>query len=108
MDGIVFFRTTDHDAVVDFYRDLGMEVAVEQPDCTILRRGDMWLRFCDRESAETDGIVTFVYETRAEVDAAHDRLQTARGPPRYNETYDIYQFFADDPEGRTVEFQTPP
>lgn len=26
--------------------------------------------------------------------------------PALDETYDSYQFFADDPDGRAVEFQT--
>jgi len=37
----------------------------------------------------------------------YDRLDDrAHGSPEVNEQYDIYQFFADDPEGRTLEFQT--
>jgi hypothetical protein len=30
---------------------------------------------------------------------------TADGPPRVNDRYQIYQFFAKDPEGRQLEFQ---
>lgn len=108
MAGIVFFRTENHDAVVDFYVDtVGMEVHLEQPDCTILRHGNLLVGFCDREETDDCGIVTLVYDDREAVDRAHDRVgDAAREEPHENETYDIYQFFADDPDGRTAEFQT--
>ena len=107
MDGIVFFGTQAHDDVVAFYRDLGAEIWLEQPDCTILEAGDFRFGFCKRESADTEGIVTFVFDDREGVDEMYDRLgDRAEEPPEFNETYDIYQCFASDPEGRTVEFQT--
>ena len=107
MDGIVFFGTECRDVVVSFYRDLGATVWREQPDCTILRAGGFRFGFCERDSADTDGIVTFVFEDRAGVDDAYDRFAGEDDePPRFNETYGIYQCFLADPEGRTVEFQT--
>ena len=107
MDGLVFFGTEAHDEVVEFYRGLGAEVWLEQPDCTILRAGDFRFGFCAREDADTEGIVTFVFEDRAGVDNAYEGMKdSADGEPRYNERYEIYQFFAEDPEGRTVEFQS--
>jgi hypothetical protein len=108
MDGIVFFRTERLAEVVAFYRDrVGTHVWLEQPDCTVLRAGDFRLGFCEREAADTDGIVTFVVETREAVEDLHaDLAEVADGAPRYNERYEIYQFFATDPEGRTVEVQT--
>lgn len=106
--GIVFFRSTAHDETVEFYTNrIGADVWLNQPDCTILSFDGFRFGFCDRESADTEGIITFLYEDRAGVDAVHDRLaDVATGSPRFNATYDIYQFFAEDPEGRTVEFQT--
>lgn len=42
--------------------------------------------FCEREAADTDGIVTFVHSDRVAVDDAYDRLQAyARGPPVEND-----------------------
>ncbi|MFC5133175.1 MULTISPECIES: VOC family protein [Haloferacaceae] len=107
MSGIVFYATEDHDAVVGFYRErLGMDVWLDQPDCTILRHGNLLVGFCDRDRTDDCGIVTFVYSDRAGVDAAHDRLgEAADEEPHENERYDIYQFFATDPDGRTVECQ---
>ncbi|QLD84962.1 VOC family protein [Natronomonas halophila] len=107
MDGIVFFRTERLEEVVEFYTEaVGAEVWLEQSDCTILAAGDFRFGFCDREEAETDGILTFVVDSRERVDLLYDQLHTvADDEPRYNETYEIYQFFAADPEGRTVEVQ---
>jgi catechol 2,3-dioxygenase-like lactoylglutathione lyase family enzyme len=107
-DGITFFRTGAREQVVAFYRDrLGCTVWREQPDCTILHRDGYALGFCAREPVETDGCLTFLHDDRASVDADHERLaDVADGEPRVNDTYAIYQFFAHDPEGRTVEVQT--
>ncbi|MEF8808809.1 VOC family protein [Natronomonas sp.] len=108
MDGIVFFRTERLAEAVEFYTEtVGADVWLEQPDCTILVAGDFRFGFCEREGAETDGTLTFVVDSRERVDLLHDRLHTvADESPRYNERYEIYQFFAEDPEGRTVEVQT--
>jgi hypothetical protein len=108
MDAIVFFRTERLADVVAFYRDrVGTEVWLEQPDCTILRVGDSRVGFCRGEAAETEGVITFVVDTRAAVEERHaDLADVADGEPRFNERYEIYQFFATDPEGRTVEVQT--
>ncbi|QIB76400.1 VOC family protein [Halogeometricum borinquense] len=106
--GILFFRTTNRETTTAFYTDtVGAEMWLEQPGCTILRHGNMLFGFCDGEETETDGIVTFVYDTADEVDEMYERVgDTAREAPHENEQYDIYQFFATDPDGRTVEFQT--
>ena len=107
MDGIVFFRTECLDAVVEFYvKRVGAEVWLEQPDCTILETGGFRFGFCERERLETDGILTFVVDSRAAVDTMYEALASvADEEPRYNERYEIYQFFASDPDGRTVEVQ---
>ena len=108
MSGIVFFGTESPAEIVEFYTEtIGMSVWLEQPDCTILRYDNMLIGFCERSDADTDGIVTFVYETKAAVDAVYDDLgERATDDPHENERYRIYQFFAEDPEGRTIEFQT--
>lgn len=113
-DGIVFFRTENRERVVDWYREtVGCAVWLEQPGCTILERGDFRFGFCDAgggdadAATETEGILTFVSPDRDGVDRMHDRVGDAvREEPHVNEQYDIYQFFAADPDGRTVEFQT--
>lgn len=118
MSGIVFYGTENRGGVVDFYREeLGAETGLEQPDCTVLRYDNFLFGFCDRDETETCGTLTFVYPDRDAVDEVHERLveasdrrEDASAPsaveaPRENERYDIYQFFAADPDGRTVECQ---
>jgi hypothetical protein len=106
--GIVFFRSEAHDEVVEFYTGrLDADVRLSQPDCTILDYEGFRFAFCDREDAEVCGTLTFVVPSREAVDEAFERLEDrAVDRPRHNETYAIYQFFAEDPEGRTVEIQS--
>jgi len=108
VSAITFFATTDLDRIVDFYVEtVGASVWLEQPDCTILKYDNQLLGFCERESPDTEGIVTFVYPDREGVDAMYETLaDRAREQPHENEQYDIYQFFAEDPDGRAIEFQT--
>lgn len=108
MDGIVFFRTEQESRVVEFYRErLGATVWLDQDGCTILRRGEFKFGFCERDTTEDCGILTFYVEDRGAVDTVYDDLaDCARDPPETNEQYDVYQFFAEDPDGRTVEVQT--
>lgn len=105
--GIVFFGTERRATVVAFYTDVvGASVWLKQPDCTILSFAGFRFGFCDRDRTDDCGTVTFVFADRAGVDAAHDRLSAvARERPHENERYGIYQFFAEDPDGRTVECQ---
>ncbi|EFW93222.1 glyoxalase/bleomycin resistance protein/dioxygenase [Haladaptatus paucihalophilus DX253] len=107
MSGIVFFASESRAETVPFYTDrLGAEVWLEQTDCTVLQYDNMRFGFCERESADTDGILTFVTADRDGVDVLYDELaDRARDPPEENPKYDIYHFFADDPEGRAVEVQ---
>jgi nitroreductase len=65
------------------------------------------LGFCERESIDREGIFTFFFPSRAEVDAHYEKLRTeALAPPKAHPKYHIYQFFARDPEGRMLEFQS--
>lgn len=107
MSGIVFFATEQHDEVVEFYTDLvGADLRLEQPDCTILGFGSFQFAFCARDRTDDCGILTFVYDSIESVDRVYERLEgVAIEEPHHNEKYDIYQFFAEDPDGRTAEFQ---
>lgn len=107
MSGITFFGSRRHDEVVEFYRErLGAEPWLVQPDCTVLQYDNMLFGFCDRERVDAGGIITFVLPDRQAVDAVHEDLSDAASDaPHENKRYGIYQFFAEDPEGRTVEVQ---
>jgi hypothetical protein len=108
MSGIVFMSTRTRDGVVEFYTSrMGMEVWLEQEDCTVLRHGNLVVGFCQRGKADTGGIITFVCESEKEVDAMHEGLRDlAQEAPRENTKYRIYHFFLRDPEGRLLEVQS--
>jgi nitroreductase len=107
MSGIVFLGTKDLDAVREFYAGrAGMDVWLEQAECAIYSHGNMLLGFCTRESVDRSGVLTFFYPGRADVDAMYEKLgDIALDPPKVNDRYRIYNFYARDPEERTVEFQ---
>ena len=109
MSGILFLRTEMREELVEFYtEDVGADVWLEQDaGCTVLQYDNFLFGFCDGDDPDTDGMLTFVTEDREGVDDYYDRFEDrAQSPPADNDDFDVYQFFADDPEGRTMEFQT--
>ncbi len=107
MAGIIFFKTKSLELIREFYiKRIGMELWLEQADCIILKHGNLLLGFCQREDADTQGIITFVYDNTDQVYNMYKKFRTeALAEPVVNEKYNIYHFFAKDPEGRLVEFQ---
>ncbi|MFX0145991.1 MAG: nitroreductase family protein [Candidatus Hodarchaeota archaeon] len=107
MSGLIFLPTSDLRAAITFYQSkLGMDLWLDQGDCAVLQHGNLLLGFCERSGESFEGIITLFYETREEVDATYLTLEDlAVGPPKENEAYRIYHFFARDPEGRQLEFQ---
>jgi nitroreductase len=107
MAGIVFWKTGNLGEIVAFYtREVGMQVWLEQPDCTLLRHGNLVVGFVGSDAPETEGILTIYVPQKSDVDRLYGKFESrALGPPKENEKYDIYNFFARDPEGRLVEFQ---
>ena len=107
MSGIIFFRTRILDEVVEFYINrLKMKVWLEQTGCTILKYGGFLLGFCQREIEETEGNITLFFQTREDVDRMYSELRDiSTTQPKENDVYGIYNFFACDPEGRSLEFQ---
>lgn len=107
MAGIVFCRTTDLKPLRDFYTTkLGCELWLHQGDIIILRHGNFLVGFHDQDQADTDSLITFFYDTPEKVDVAYQSLESvAQAPPKHNPTYQIYHFFAVDPDGRRVECQ---
>ncbi|WP_323676803.1 VOC family protein [Halorubellus sp. PRR65] len=108
MSGIVFFSCEDYESTAEFYvEEVGAEVWLEQSACTICRYDNLLFGFCASDETETDGVLTFVTEDRAGVDEFYEQFAgRARGEPEVNDEFGIYQFFATDPDGRTMEFQT--
>ena len=107
MSGLIFLPTSNLRSAITFYESqLGMNLWLDQGNCAVMQHGNLLLGFCERSAGPFEGIITMFYETREEVDATHQALQDlAEGPPKENEAYNIYHFFARDPEGRQLEFQ---
>ena len=83
-----------------------MTVWLKQADCIILRFENMLVGFCQRDSGELEGLITFDFQTKDQVNNLYEKFkEIAVEPPSVNEKYQIYNFFAKDPEGRSIEFQ---
>lgn len=107
MSGIIFLKTAVIEEMRRFYiEEVGMTLWLDQGGCIILRHGNFLLGFCSAEVAETEGCITFYYDSKEEVDAMCRKFASiSTSQPIENPKYRIYNFFARDPEGRTVEFQ---
>jgi nitroreductase len=107
MSGIVFHGTKQLERIEEFYTEtIGMQVWLRQADCIILKHGNLLLGFCSRDRVDKDAMLTFFYDTKQEVDEMYSVVrESATDTPRENEKYNIYQFFARDPEERALEFQ---
>ncbi|MHA1576641.1 MAG: VOC family protein [Candidatus Thorarchaeota archaeon] len=106
--GIIFFKTRMLDRIVQFYvSKVGMTIWLEQKDCIILQFDNMLMGFCQRETSETEGVISFDFDEKERVDEMYEQFKDlAVDPPSVFDKYRIYQFFAKDPEGRIIEFQS--
>lgn len=107
VSGIVFFKTQKLEELKAFYLEqVGCQLWMDQGDCLIFKFGNMLLGFCQRDKADLDALITFFYEHKSEVDRAYKKFkEIALSPPVENKKYPIYNFYAEDPEGRMIEFQ---
>ena len=107
MSAIVFFKTQNLEQIKTFYIDkMGCRLWLDQGDCLILRHGNQLVGFCQRDTVEREGMLTFFYQSKSEIDNLYNKFKdVAVAAPVMNEKYNIYQFFALDPEGRNLEFQ---
>jgi catechol-2,3-dioxygenase len=107
MAGIVFLKTRDLTKIISFYSEkVGMTLWLDQGGCIICRHGNLLLGFCQADTADREGVITFFYPTPEAVDNCYTRFKTvAETPPKVNPEYRIYHFYARDPEGRSIEFQ---
>lgn len=108
---IVFFPTADLQRCAHFYEQaLGLEMVLDQGGVRIYRgAGSGFLGFSQSSGplvADDRLILTLVCD---DVDGWYARLSEAGvatdGPPRENERYRIYHFFARDPDGYRIEIQ---
>ncbi len=108
MTGMNFFRSKDLETTTEFYmEELDMDLWLDQDKCKIVKDGNLLIGFCEGETVDEGGTITFFYRTKEEVDEMYEKFKDrARGEPSENDFFQVYQFFAEDPEGRTLEFQT--
>lgn len=108
MAGLVFIRTQQQEELRRFYtRRVGMQVWLEQPRICILNHENLLVGFQEADLSDIDTLLTFFYPTREQVDSMYREFSSeAVAEPQENEAYQIYNFFARDPEGRRIEFQS--
>lgn len=105
--GIIFFAAEKLDTTVNFYIDkIGCELWLDQGACKILKYSNMLFGFCETGKPDSQTVITFFYPEKKTVDSMYDKLRgIAKNPPSMNPRFRIYNFYAIDPEGRTIEFQ---
>lgn len=65
MAGIVIFKRKNLDLIRNFYlSNIGMELWLDQKDCVIMQHGNLLLGFCDRDTIEQQGMITFFFRSR--------------------------------------------
>lgn len=106
---IVFFGTRDLSITSSFYKGLiGLELFRDQGTCQIFSAGGGMIGFCDHLQViprEDTPIITLLTD---EVDEFYKRLIKAGvecTEPTVNEKFNIYHFFARDPDGYRLEIQ---
>ena len=109
MSGIVFFLTEDLAGIKSFYENrIGADLWKDQGGCLIFNYEGFKFAFCETdEEPDTCGVITFLFDTRDGVDQIYKQLEdiAVSEPVSREPEFGIYQFYAEDPEGRTLEFQ---
>jgi predicted enzyme related to lactoylglutathione lyase len=109
---VVWVYTDDLAATARFYAEtLALPMVLDQGSCRIYRTsGSGFLGLCrvrPGRFVEPKGVVVTLVTPA--VDAWHARLSAAgvaiEAPPRLSETFNVYGFFAFDPNGYRIEFQ---
>jgi len=105
--GIIFMRSQKPEKLKHFYmNEVGAEMWLNQGACQIYKFGNILFGFCKSEPVSMDGVLTFFYPNKKEVDEMYVKFEDiATTSPQMNEKFNIYHFYAKDPEGRSIEFQ---
>lgn len=107
---IAFYPSQDLEATRAFYQDtLGLALVRDQGVCLIFKVNEGgYVGFCThlKEMPSSSFIITLV---RDDVDGIYQQLKQQgvklQEAPKLNEKYQIYHFFAQDPNGYKVEVQ---
>ena len=105
--GIVFLNTNDLEGMKDYYLEkVGCTLWLDQGSCLIFQHGNQLLGFCQAQTVQKVGTITFFYTDKSAVDRMYEKFKdVAAAAPKMNPKYKIYHFYAKDPEGRSLEFQ---
>ena len=111
---ITFLRTEDLEKTTNFYVNLlDCKLVLDQGLCKIFQTAKgSYLGFCSHEFLNKDKnsvCLTFVCDSKEEVDEWYQKLRSRnvviKEPPKENTKYKIYNLFASDPNGITIEIQ---
>ncbi len=112
---VTWIYTDDLDATATFYTGvLGLHQVFDQGLCRIMRMSqNSFLGVCVARPGryvEPKGVViTMVSEAESGVEAWYERFQQAgiatEGAPERHDDFNVYCFFAKDPNGYLIEFQ---
>ena len=106
MAGLIFLRTNELEMIVEFYKELGMSSWIQQEGIEILSHGNFLVGFQSSTELDKDCLLTFFYKDEKRVNEMYSQFEDiATTTPKINSRYNIYNFFATDPEGRKIEFQ---
>ncbi|HUU78916.1 MAG TPA: VOC family protein [candidate division Zixibacteria bacterium] len=111
---ITFIRTDNLDKTTEFYQNImKCPLVLDQGLCRIFKiTKESYIGFCTHDflDKEKESIcLTFVCSSKEEVNEMYEYLKEKnvpmKEPPKENEKFKIYNFFAKDPNGITLEIQ---
>ena len=108
---VTFFGTRNLEKIHHFYHDvLQLPLYKDQGACRIYQvPGGGMIGFCEHLEVKTEGKGPIITLLTDEVDNMH-KLLVSKGyqphnEPKTNHKFKIYHFFAQDPEGYSLEIQ---
>lgn len=110
---ITFLRTDNLEKTTQFYTSImNCPLIIDQGLCRIFQiTENSFIGFCSHFLEEKQDAVclTFVCDTKEEVDNWYKKLKKegvkVKDSPKNNLKFNIYNFFAEDPNGITLEIQ---
>jgi predicted lactoylglutathione lyase len=111
---ITFLQTDDLTKTTTFYEEImNCKMVLDQGQCRIFQTAnDSFIGFCKHDFLDKDKntvCLTFVCDSKEEVDEWYQKLKSGnvpiKNPPAENAKFKIYNFFAADPNGITLEVQ---
>ena len=111
---ITFLQTDDLDKTTEFYvKNLHCKLILDQGQCRIFETSNMtFIGFCSHDflnKNQNTVCLTFVCDSKEDVDIWYNQLKElnvpTKAPPAENKKFRIYNFFATDPNGITIEIQ---